>query len=174
MSQRIEPVVIRLHLPPLRYGFAAAASAGLGIFAAFLSVQPRLDTSTDLKAQAMRRTLMSVDRIAGVWPLPACMATFLLAVAALVIWALVARRPFELLVDSQGVRWPSFMPWRAPCALAWSEIDTVATNQTRDHLVFNTTRGRRVMPAFWLPSGTSLDDVVRTATALRTQAMGRA
>jgi hypothetical protein len=44
----------------------------------------------------------------------------------------------------------------------------------QDHVVFNTTRGRRVMPAFWLPSGTSLADVVRIATALRTQAMSRA
>jgi hypothetical protein len=140
---------------------------------AFLSVQPRLDTSTDLKAQAIGRMLMSVDRIAGVWPLPACMAAFLLGIAVLVIWALAARRPFELAMDSQGVRWPSLMPWRPPYALAWSEIDSAASNQMRDHLVFNSTRGRRVMPAWWFPPGTSLDEVIRTATALREQAIGR-
>lgn len=174
MSQPIEPVVIPLHLPPLRYGFGVAVCAGLGIFAAFLSLKPRLDTSADLKAQAMGRTLMSIDRVAGVWPLPACMATFLLAIAVLVIWAVAARRPFELRMDAQGVKWPSLMPWRAPYALAWSEIDAVASNQMRDHLVFNSTRGRRVMPAFWLPSGTSLDEVIRAATALRARATNRA
>ena len=172
MSQSAEPMVIRLRLSPLRYWTVAAICGALALFAAFLSVQPTLvNPNSDAKAQAMRRALMSIDRVAGVWPLPAAGAIGFLALSLFLVWALAARRPFELAMDACGVSWPSLAPWRRPAALSWSEITSVAINQAGDHLVFNTTQGRRTIPAWWLPSGTLPGDVVRTATALRTQAM---
>ena len=171
MSQSAEPVVIRLRLSPLRYGSVAAICGALALFAVFLSVQPTLEKPNgDAKAQKIGRALMSIDRVAGVWPLPVACAIGFFASSLFLVWALAARRPFELAMDARGVSWPSLAPWRRPSALSWSEIASVATNQVGDHLVFNTTQGRRTMPAWWLPPGTLPGDVVHTATALRTQA----
>ena len=170
MSQSAEPVVIRLHLSPVRYGAVAAICGALAIGMAYLSVQPTLaKPSMTPKAQDIGRVLMSIDRIAGVWPLAAATALAFLAGCVFVVWALLAKRPFELTMGSHRVTWPSFAPWRTPWVFSWSEITSVASNQAGDYLVFTTTRGRRLLPAWWLPSGTSLADVVRTATALRAE-----
>jgi hypothetical protein len=43
------------------------------------------------------------------------------AASLFLVWALAARRPFDLTMDSQKVTWPSVAPWRTPRALSWSE-----------------------------------------------------
>ena len=170
VSKSVEPVAIPLRLSSLRYGAVAAICGAMSVGMAYLSVQPTLaKPSLTPKAQDIGRVLMSIDQIAGVWPLAAGAAAAFLAASLFLVWALVAKRPFELTMDSQRVTWPFLAPWRTPRALSWSEIQSVAINQAGDHLVFNTTRGRRVLPAWWFPPGTSLPDVIRTATSLRSQ-----
>ena len=160
--------MIRLRLPPARYGFGIAVFVVLGVFLIRESLQPTLvRPSMDLRAQQIGGMLMSLDRVAGVWPLPALFAIAFLGGALFFLWALAAPRPLELKLDAQGASWPSLAPWRKPWSFAWSQISGVERNQKGDHVVFWTTRGRKVMPAWWLPDGTSLDDVIRAAAALR-------
>jgi hypothetical protein len=168
---RKDSVVVRLHLSWARYGTASAICGALGAAMGYLSTQPTLAKPTmTAKGQAIGRLLMSVDPIAGVWPLAAGAAAAFLALSLFMVWALSSKRPFELRMDEDGVTWPSLAPWRAPFGLSWSDIRSVACNPAGDHLVFATSNGRRVLPAWWLPPGTSPNDVVRDATALREHA----
>jgi len=163
---------IRLQLPAMRYAFGIGVFVLIGGFLLRQSLLPTLVRPTlDARAQEIGRMLMSLDRVAGVWPLPAAFALAFLAGALFYVWALVAPRPsFELALDAQGASWPSLAPWRAPWRFAWSEITSVEPNAKGDHVVFLTARGRKVMPAWWLPSGTTLADVIRAAESLRRHA----
>jgi hypothetical protein len=160
----MSPVVFQLRLSWVRYGAVAAIFGALAAGMAYLSVQPTLaKPSMTAKGQAIGRVLMSIDPIAGVWPLAALTALAFSVLCLFLLWALTSKRPFELTMNAQEVTWPSLAPWRAPRALSWSEITSVGTNPARDHLVFNTANRRQLLPAWWLPQGTSLEDVIRAA-----------
>jgi hypothetical protein len=166
MSQSDEKLVIPLHLSPARYGFGASVFGLLGAGMAYLSTQPTLAKPTmTAKGQAIGRFLMLVDPIAGVWPLAAAVALICLGVCAFVVWAVAVKRPFELTLDATGIRWPSFLPWRAPFSLAWPQISNVGFNNARDHLVLLSSEGRRVIPIWWLPKQTPPAEVIRAAQA---------
>jgi hypothetical protein len=163
-----QPVLIRLRLSWSRYGFVVAMLVILGLFMLRESLLPSLaHPELSLRSQEIGRMLMSLDRVGGVWPLPLLLAIAFLGGALFYLWALAAPRPFALELDAKGASWPSLAPWRKPWSFAWSEITGVARNARGDHVVFQTTRGRKVMPAWWLPDGTSLDEVIRAADALR-------
>jgi hypothetical protein len=167
MEESAEPVVIPLRLSPARYGFGASILGLLGAAMAYLSVQPTLaKPSMTPKGQAIGRLLMSLDPIAGVWPLAAAWALVFLGGCAFIVWAVVARRPFELTLDARGITWPSLPPWRGPRSMAWSQIGSVGLNGARDHLVLQTSEGRRVIPVWWLPREMPPAEVIRTAQSL--------
>jgi hypothetical protein len=165
----VTPVIIPLRLPFARIGFGAAACGAVGVGILYLSFKPTLVRPRgDLIAQRIGGILMSVPQTAGVWPLPALMGALLLGLTLWLVWGLTARR--ELTMDSNGVRWRTFLPWSTPRELSWTEIAEIERNAAGDYLVFVTSSGRQLLPAFWLPPGTLLERVIREAKALQQQA----